>query len=578
MNKKITVALIFLAFIFCNQQANAQNQKLENFGDISSITKADQSKWQQLKKDFSFLPADVNTRITYNKYPAAAAATIVDLKGWKGEAVNTQLVVSAKKNISSLNVSISDLTSDNGNRIAGTQCKTGYVYYVMADNSRGICHKQENVTYAKIIVPDIIDFRSNSSYVKQYTNRPVWISVKIPGDAQPGIYKGKITASCDGNSSSLNVSLKVSANKMPSPANRKFFLELWQYPITEADFYKVKPWSEEHFKLMKPAMVKLKDAGEGVITASFFWDPFNPRIRDVNDMFIKVVKSKSGGYNYDFANFDKWVNYMMDIGVNKQITVFGMATLNYRMYYFDEDSNRVTYFQQGINGVQYRQFWSSYLKAFEAHLKQKNWFNITTLGFSEKELDVSIPLIKFIKSLNKDWKISYSGKYFPQIQNDVYDYSLISNQEIPDSVIAKRRSKGFVTSFYTSCWEKFPNTFVMSDPVDASWLGWNAAKRKMDGYLRWAYDYWSPKVLSDVAGNIASGDNFLIYPDGYSSIRFEMLKDGIEDYEKIYTMEKQGKNSRQFDSILSQFDFHKVNANVSRSTQIDKAREMLANK
>jgi hypothetical protein len=367
---------------------------------------------------------------------------------------------------------------------------------------------------------------------------------------------------------------------MPSATNRKFFLELWQYPITEAEFYKVKPWSQEHFNLMKPAMMKLKDAGESVITASFFWDQFNPAARDADAMFIKVTKKTSGEYSYDFTNFDKWVSYMMDIGINKQITVFGMATLNYRMYYYDEATNNVTYFQQGINGVQYRQFWSSYLKAFEQHLKEKGWFDITTIGFSEKEPAIAIPLIKFIKSLDKDWKISYSGKYFPQMQGDIYDYSLISNQQIPDSTITERRNKGYITTFYTSCWERFPNTFVMSDPADAAWLSWNAANRNMDGYLRYAYDYWTPNILSDVRTTVASGDNFLIYPDGFSSIRFEMLREGIEDYEKIHIKNNQNnltlKNaSSQFNSVLSQFDFKKVSPNINRYNQIKSARALL---
>ena len=56
-----------------------------------------------------------------------------------------------------------------------------------------------------------------------------------------------------------------------------------------------------------------------------------------------------------------------------------------------------------------------------------------------------------------------------------------------------------------------------------------------------------------------------------------MLKQGIEDYEKIYIKQKEGKLSQQFGADLSQFDFHKVNANINRSTQINKAREILDN-
>ena len=355
--RKQLPAITLLLFVLHISFAQSRNAQYENFGDVTSFSQPDQSKWQQLNTSYIFSQADINSRINYNNYPVYNSDRAINMQGWRGEDVNAQLVVSAKKNISSLNVTVSNLTSVKGNNIINnTQCRIGYIYYVIANNTGGICRVDPNTKYNTLVMPDIIDFHSNSSFVKSNTNRPVWLKIKIPSDAAPGIYKGTITASADRNNQSINVILKVSNHKMPSAANKKFFLELWQYPIAEADYYKVKPWSQEHFNLMKPAMNKLKEAGEDVITASFFWDQFNPSARDVNDMFIKVVKNTSGKYSYDFTNFDKWVNFMMGIGITKQITVFGMATLNYRMYYLDEDSNKVTYFQQGVNGTQYKQF------------------------------------------------------------------------------------------------------------------------------------------------------------------------------------------------------------------------------
>jgi len=584
MRKKDLAALTLLLFILNNSFSQPPNNQYENFGDISSISRPDPSKWQQLKTDFNFSQADINSRMAYNNAPVLVADKTINLQGWRDEEVNAQLVISSKKDIGSFNATVSDLTS--GNKVIDSKnCNIGYVYYVIANSTKGLCRTDPNVKYDDAITPDIINFHSASSFVKSYTNRPIWLKIKIPVDAEPGNYKGKVNVSAGGNVQSLDVVLKVSNNRMPSAENKKFFLELWQYPIAEADYYKVKPWSDEHFRLMKPAMQNLKDAGEDVITASFFWDPFNPAARDANEMFIKVVKTKGGQWNYDFTNFDKWVNFMMDLGIKKQITVFGMAPLNSRMYYFDEDSNKVVNVQQGVYGPMYKQFWSSYLKAFGAHLKQKGWFDITTIGFSEKQPDIATALINFIKSVDNNWKISYSGKYYPEIQSKVYDYSLISNQQIPANTVIDRKNKGFITTYYTSCWEKFPNTFVVSDPVDATWLGWNAAFRNMNGYLRFAYDYWTmSNILSDVRSNAASGDRFFIYPGGNTSIRFEMLKDGIEDYEKIFV--KAGgtnnvnnltatSNSNAIQSVLNGFDFKKASPSISRSQQIQQARAAL---
>jgi hypothetical protein len=79
-----------------------------------------------------------------------------------------------------------------------------------------------------------------------------------------------------------------------------------------------------------------------------------------------------------------------------------------------------------------------------------------------------------------------------------------------------------------------PNTFVFSPPAEGRWLGWYAAAYGYDGFLRWAYDAWPADPVRDARHVLwPAGDTFLIYPGAVSSIRFEKLREGIVDYEKI---------------------------------------------
>ena len=79
-----------------------------------------------------------------------------------------------------------------------------------------------------------------------------------------------------------------------------------------------------------------------------------------------------------------------------------------------------------------------------------------------------------------------------------------------------------------------PNLFTVSDPADAMFLGLEMARRKADGYLRWAYNSWPLEPLTDSRfRSFTSGDTFVVYPEGRSSIRFERLIQGIQEYEKI---------------------------------------------
>ena len=87
-------------------------------------------------------------------------------------------------------------------------------------------------------------------------------------------------------------------------------------------------------------------------------------------------------------------------------------------------------------------------------------------------------------------------------------------------------------------------------------MAWFALAKGFDGYLRWAYDYWTqsdPTSAQD--GSNASGDFNMIYRSEntaaavpISSIRLELLREGIQDYEKARIL-----NNGQLDAAIRNF-------------------------
>ena len=76
--------------------------------------------------------------------------------------------------------------------------------------------------------------------------------------------------------------------------------------------------------------------------------------------------------------------------------------------------------------------------------------------------------------------------------------------------------------------------FTFSDPVEATVAAWYAVANGYDGFLRWAYNSWTEDPLRDSRFRTwPAGDTYVIYPGGRSSIRFERLREGIQDAEKI---------------------------------------------
>ncbi|MBO5850079.1 MAG: DUF4091 domain-containing protein, partial [Paludibacteraceae bacterium] len=96
--------------------------------------------------------------------------------------------------------------------------------------------------------------------------------------------------------------------------------------------------------------------------------------------------------------------------------------------------------------------------------------------------------------------------------------------------------------------------------TEAECLGWYTAHLGLDGYLRWAYNSYTLEPLLDSRfRSFAAGDCYIVYPEGRSSIRFEKLTEGIQNFEKIQILRKEFLGKRQvtklkkLEAVLNQF-------------------------
>ena len=107
--------------------------------------------------------------------------------------------------------------------------------------------------------------------------------------------------------------------QLPAPGDWAFRLDLWQNPYAVARFYDLPLWSEEHLEAMRPLMQLLADAGQKTITASIMHKPWGGQTEDYFKSMVMRVKTLEGKWIYDYAVFDKWVEFMMELGIDRQI-------------------------------------------------------------------------------------------------------------------------------------------------------------------------------------------------------------------------------------------------------------------
>jgi len=527
----------------------------------------------------SFVPS--NMRCNASQRPPAQMVSRQSLFAWKGERVSTQVFISAQKKITGLAIKVTGAGGANG--IPPDAVKCSFQRYISANYSAGMCG---NISKGlpEVRVADAISPQQSVDIVPG-GSQPVWISVTVPRNTSEGNYNLQLSFTTKEQYKLPTLTLQVTVKKytLPAPSDWAFHLDLWQYPLRVARYYKVKPWSPEHFNILKPSMQKLAAGGQKAITASFFWDSFNNEDWGEDSRMIKVHKAADGSFQYDYTNFDKWVTFMMGLGISDQINCFGMNPFGNKMnlYYTDAvQQSRAIKSSAALLSKGYNDFWGKLLVSFAAHLRQKGWMEKTVLFFDERPAKETMDIVNFIKGVEPDFKIGYAGAYNPQLNNFLSDFSIASYLKIDPDALAARKRAGRTTTFYTTCMEKKPNLFSFSDPAESVFMGWFAFANNYDGFLRYGYDMWETNSLDDTRSSIVpAGDKFIIYPQNYSSVRFEKLVEGIQDYEKLRILKKALQNNqpalKKLNDVLEGFTLARAKGISDYSEYIDNAKKVI---
>lgn len=459
---------------------------------------------------------------------------------WRGEKVFAQAVVSSEEELKDVRLSVSDLR--NGKSLIGAEnIRLQFVSYVVSDlldtTKYGQCGSREDKSkWGEVLVADVLDI-NDSMTVPAGRKQPVWMTVSVPSDARPGKYSGKLTVtSSNAKARSLNVELTVADHVLPPARDWAFHLDLWQNPYSVARYENVPLWSEAHFEAMRPVMRMLAEAGQKSVTATIMSRPWNGQTEDAFGSMVTKIRRIDGTWLYDYTIFDRWVEFMFSLGIDRQINCYSMIPWALQFDYIDQATSSPATFQAAPGSEEYNEYWGAFIADFARHLKAKGWFEKTMIAMDERPLKSMQAVLGLIRKIEPAFKISLAGNYHEPVIYDIVDFSetFSGKQEFPESAKAKRKELGLTTTFYTCCAEAHPNMFVISNPDEAAWLGWFAQADGYDGYLRWAYNSWTLDPLTDARFRTwPAGDCFVVYPGGRGSVRFSKLVEGIQDFEKV---------------------------------------------
>ncbi|MFH0980826.1 MAG: glycoside hydrolase domain-containing protein [Planctomycetota bacterium] len=133
---------------------------------------------------------------------------------------------------------------------------------------------------------------------------PVWVTVRVPKDAAPGLYEGALTLSADVLPAvKVPVNLDVIGWTLPGPGDFRTFVSLYQSPESLAVHYNIPLWSEEHWKLLEGAFKLMGELGNRFVCV-----PLVNHTQFGNDAcMIPWIKQPDDSYKHDFTVYDRYV-------------------------------------------------------------------------------------------------------------------------------------------------------------------------------------------------------------------------------------------------------------------------------
>lgn len=495
---------------------------------------------------------------------------------WKGERVNTQVLVWSADSLQQVRFKVSELVNEKGKKLHKENIELNKVCYVLSNFPYG--SNEPNCTPSPykngFLMPDRFEaFNQFDLPVK--TVRPVWVAVNIPQNAEAGMYTGTIEVNDTRSHKVLQVKIKVQPQTLPKPHDWQYRLDLWQNPWAISNYYQVKPWGEEHKALLKKHLKLYADAGGTYITTYGMHSPWGDNEYHIEEGMIEWIKQTNGSWKFDYSIFDQYVELAMSMGIDKAITVYTPLPWGERFFYTDAATGNRILERWLPTSDTFKRNWNIFLTDLRSHLEKKGWFNKTYLGINENAMEQTLAAIRVVKAHSKDWKITYAGNWHTELDTLLNDYCFLYGQEANVEQVKARAARGQTTTYYVCCNPAKPNNFLFSPPIEGRWQSWYAMAHGYDGFLRWAYDAWPEDPMRDARyGSWAAGDCYLVYPGGNSCIRFEKLREGIVDYEKMRIIKTLASKSSDASvkNLIATLDAHLQTLNTEKDFNEEKLK------
>jgi hypothetical protein len=466
----------------------------------------------------------------------------VEITAAKNENENFQLVLTPTQNFNDVEISISDLiqNSDTISNNLVSIYQVGYISTIDRDQD------YNDVDYGMLPDP-LIPINSEIS-LDSGNNQPIWFKIRIPKTSKAGLYAGTITLSANSEIRVIPIELLVYDFALPqNPSLQSQFGVTSSASESFSKFYNQDTYNEK-LELLKKFYDKFAENRLNPINIAFyylydFWDAFT--FDCVNEELTDV----------DFTLMDPIYEYCADTLEFKHIR-FPITNTNPVRWDRQNDVGCKDYSWNNYQlSDEFKKVQKEYIDLASEHFEQKGWMENSVVYLTDEpcaytqsfDYPSSHPSYSLVRQYYNHIKESNPKLKWVQTENvepSLYEHTdlwIPGHKQYSEFDADERRIYG------QEAWWYNVGSRIQTPGVKTRAILWDSYSRNVDGILDWGVNYWTYFTVNDNPwdGTSRGGDGYLLYPgtevgienDFVTSIRWENLGDGMEDYEYLKLLE-----------------------------------------
>jgi hypothetical protein len=463
----------------------------------------------------------------------------------RGECASLQIVLRADQKIDGLTAALKPLALDKDKISKLKDVKVRFVGYVHVGHPAAT-PSSDQLRKPPADFPDIL-LDDKTINLEPNANQPVWITITVPTDARPGLYKGdvKITGMTKSRMLALKVPIAVKVYNVTVGKSR-LWLTNWFYmsryqtnPSTDANLTDLELYSPAYWNMLRKYARNMAQHRQNMAKLS----PLE---------LTEYSSGEDGRLRFDFARFDRAVQIFINEGVIGRIEGSHLGgRINdkwenqFEAYIYKIENGKFVRTGNDPCSSQANEFYSQFLPALAEHLQQKGWLDIYVQHIADEPTAdnarsyASIarlvrkyaPQFKIIEACHTKELTGLVDIWVPQMnflsdKNDLEYYK-------------QRQTLGDEVWFYTCMFPQgeYANRFIEQPLWKTRILHWINYQYGLTGYLHWGYNFWNANPFKETAVEaMPGGDGWVVYPGingPLDSIRFEAMRDGVADYELL---------------------------------------------